>query len=110
MKFDPVKPYMTVYGLDPAFPGAKYQQGNFVYNAAHVIVGGDDPNENVTPTQKSKKDLIAKLTKNLGLLTSKLEEAQTKYDHTQTTQTKATLSKALNKYEVARDELSDLVE
>lgn len=108
MKFDPTKPHMAIHGQDPSFPGARYQQGPFVYDTHHRIISGVDPNAGMTPAQVAKQEVVEKLAKELQILTDKLKEAQSKYNADQTTQTKASLTKATNKYEAAREELSEI--
>lgn len=59
MKFDPTKKFGTVFGISVNHPGARYEQGGFVYNASHKCLNPDEA------TKLNQEDLVAEATKEL---------------------------------------------
>ena len=59
MKFDPTKKFGVVSGISTAYPGARYEQKGFVYDAHHKCMNPSEAKD------ASDDDLIAKATEAL---------------------------------------------
>ena len=109
MKFDPTRKYSTIYGTDPSMPGAKFQQGVYIYDANHRCINPDVPAPKVDPVAHATESMINVLTQKLDIAMGDLQQAQKRVEDFQTKGNKMKLTKATNKYESIKSELDSLI-
>lgn len=81
MKFDPTKKFGTIYGISSNYPGAKYEQNSFVFNAQEKCLNPTKDKESKESNdselvEKATKDLLDKKSLELGELTTAIVAAQ----------------------------------
>jgi hypothetical protein len=109
MKFDPTRKYSKIYGTDPSMPGAKFQQGVYIYDVNHRCINPDVPAPKVDPVAQATESMITVLTQKLEIAMAELQKAQQLADAFQTKGNKMKLTKATNKYESIKSELDSLI-
>jgi hypothetical protein len=120
MKFDPTKPFSPVVGISTTFPGAKYQQGPFIYNAHRVCINAKQLEKEIASTVVS--DEVAAANELLILRTAQADEALKKFKLAEKklasikpenkagkARAETALAKARNAYDIAQDELEEAV-
>jgi hypothetical protein len=109
MKFDPSRNYSTVHGVDPEMPGAKFQQGPYLYTIHHVCINPDVDAPVVSSVELATESMINKLTAKLEIATTEYQKAKAGFDSFDTPANKSKLTKATNKYESVKSELDGLL-
>lgn len=109
MKFDPTRKHSIIYGTDPSMPGAKFQQGVYLYNAHHACINPDAVAPAVNPVALATESMINILTQKLEIATSDLRRAQSNVESFSTSGNKSKLTKATTKYESIKSELESLM-
>ncbi len=110
MKFDPTKNFGTVHGQCKEYPGAKFAQDGFIYNAHHKCL---NPTE---AKQASEEDLVAKATADLlakkkaelQQLTDSIVAAQELVEAEGTAAAKGKLTKLTKKYDALIAEIESM--
>lgn len=110
MKFDPTKKFGTVHGACDIYPGARYSQKGFIYDASHKCL---NPKEAET---KESENILASATENLldkkkaelKAVTDSIVEAQKAIDENGTAGNKGKLTKLTNKYNALVEEIAKL--
>jgi hypothetical protein len=109
MKFDPARNFSTVYGNDPTMPGAKFQQGPFIYTIHHVCINPDIDAPVQSPVALATEAMVKDLTEKLVIATKELQVAQAGFENFDTPGNKSKLTKATNKYNGIKSELDGLM-
>lgn len=101
MKFDPTKKFGTVHGQCNEYPGARYSQGGFVYDAHHKCLNPTEAKEAKEENLivKATKDLLDKKKVELKEVTDAIVSAQEEVEATGTAGAKGKLTKLTKKYD-----------
>lgn len=109
IKFDPEKPFGVVYGLSEQFPGAKYQQGGFVFDIHRRCLNEDiATNKTKTPVEVATEALKKKCSAKADDAMNALAAAKRRLEEEGTQPAKSAYSKAVKAYESAQDKLDSL--
>lgn len=109
IKFDPEKPFGVVYGLSELFPGAKYQQGGFVFDIHRQCLNADKVDaKKTTPVEVATEALKKKCSAKADDAMNALAVAKRRLDEEGTQPAKLAYNKALKSYESAQDKLDSL--
>ena len=109
MKFDPSRNYSKVFGTDPTLPGAKFQQGPYVYTIHHVCLNPDVDAPVISPVELATETMVNKLTEKLRVATDELEKATASLESFDTPGNKSKFTKATNRYDAIKVELDGLL-
>lgn len=107
MKFDPSKPYGKVSGICASYPGAKYEQKGYIYDAHHKCLNpkeGAEKNQSNDVSEATAK-LKAKLVAELEEVTDKITAQQEVFKKESTAANKGKLTKLTNRYNELKSEL-----
>jgi hypothetical protein len=107
MKFDPTRKHGIVYGADPLMPGARFQQGPYLYDAHHKCINPDIDAPVVDPVAQATESMITVLSQKLDIASADLKKAKENLDAFATTANKST--KTTTKYEAIKSELDSLL-
>lgn len=110
IKFDPTKPYGQIWGLSVLYPGAKYQQGPYIFDAHRKCLNSDIKVEVPTEVQSATADLKKKLGKEADAALVKLQVAAAKHEEESSPQSKGAYTKAYNAYQTSQAKLDKLTE
>ena len=109
MKFDPTKKFGVVCGICEEYPGAKYEQRGFLFDAHHKCINPKAVDkESVTLVQQATNDLLEKKSAELTALTEKIVEAQADLANNGSAIAKSKLTKLTNKYEALMAEIDSM--
>ena len=109
MKFDPLRKYSTVHGIDPAMPGARYEQGPYIYTAHHKCLNPEVDAPVVSTVEQATERMITELTQKLEIATEEYKKAKENFDELNSPANKSKLTKTTNKYESIKLELDGLL-
>lgn len=110
MKFDPTKTFGVVSGISSDYPGAKFQQGGFVYDAHHKCINPAEAKESsdVQTIRNATEELLKKKTDELAEITDSVVAAQKALNKDSTSANKSKLTKATNKYDALVVEIENI--
>lgn len=109
IKFNPEARYSEIHGISSQFPGAKYQQGAYIFNAHRQCLNADDETIVVKSTVEIATDALRKKTAmKADKAMSKLQAAKAAVGVENTPANKAAYTKAINEYEKAQKLLDEL--
>jgi hypothetical protein len=109
MQFDPTRKFSIVYGSDPSRPGAKFEQGPYIYNAHHQCINPDVDAPKVDPVAQATESMITELTEKLEIAAVDLKKAKENVAAFATTVNKSKFTKTNTKYEAIKSELHSLM-
>jgi len=118
MLFDPLKKVSPIFGQSSLFPGARYQQGEYIYDAHRRCLNPckevQDPKQ--LAMKEAKKQLKAESVAKADAALTKLQTAKQKFEECDPSaaalkgRLKTAFNKAVNAYEKAQATLSTIPE
>lgn len=110
ISFDPTKKFGIVCGVSTLFPGAKYQQGPYVFDTHRRCLNPDVAAVGTTEVQQATNDLTRRLSLLADKALAKLQDAAKHNEIEQSPQSKSAHTKAYNVYTQAQAKLDKLTE
>ena len=109
VKFDPEKGFGTVHGICNEFPGARFQQGNYIFDAHRKCLnpnaeGPKGPNV----VEDATDDLIKRKAVAADHALALLAKAKERLEAEGTSSAKGSYTKALKVYNKAQEELDKI--
>ena len=105
MKFDPTKPFGTVYGACKEYPGAKFEQFGFIYDAHHRCINPKAKVIHHTSADLAVRERLNAKTAQLDKLTKDIAAAQVRVEAEDTAASKGALTKLKKKYDGLHKEI-----
>jgi hypothetical protein len=106
--FDPTAPYGKVCGLSTEYPGAKYQQGPYIFDIHRKCLNPDLVVEEKTEVESATAELTKKTASEAEKALEKLEAASKRMEIDDSPQAKGAYTKAYKTYKAAQDKLDKL--
>lgn len=106
MQFNPSKPFDHVYGICKEYPGARYEQAGYIYNASHKCLNPDSKPmaADEDPLEKARANLVNEMMEQTKIVNELAREAEAN----PTGPNKAKHTKALKKYEQLKNQLDEI--
>lgn len=101
MKFDPTKKFGTIYGISSNYPGARYEQRGFVYNANQKCLNPKEAetSNKIDLVKAATDELKAKKAEELKDLVAGVVAAQEAFNADSSAANKGKLTKILKKHD-----------
>ena len=110
MKFDPTKKFGMISGISASYPGARYEQKGFIFDAHHKCLNPKEAKElsEVDLVADATKKLMAKKSAELAELVLEIVSAQAEVAETGAAGAKGKLTKLTKKHDLLVAEIESM--